>query len=145
MATLSQRGLTPFLSDGILLFVTPLIGFRPQMLARIAPEILCQIEKIALGSAVTGEKWACASAAPNPEFCIPTSIAMARQFLVSCLKIRAIAYPENSPNRLWRTTAINMIVPIVTMLFTFRATTQAIIAIIARTEIAGVHSLPLCN
>ena len=40
-----------------------------------APEILCQTLKSALGTAASGEKWALAKAAPNPEFCMPTSRA----------------------------------------------------------------------
>jgi len=40
-----------------------------------APEMLCQTLNNALGTAASGEKCALAKAAPNPEFCMPTSSA----------------------------------------------------------------------
>lgn len=46
--------------------------------ATIAPETLCHTEKTAAGSAAAGLKWAVASEAARPEFCMPTSKAMAR-------------------------------------------------------------------
>ena len=44
--------------------------------AKIEPEILCQIEKIAPGKVASGfrAKFAVASWMARPEFCIPTSI-----------------------------------------------------------------------
>lgn len=48
-----------------------------KILATIGPDTLCQKLKIALGTAAIGLKCAAASAAPKPEFCMPTSIEMA--------------------------------------------------------------------
>lgn len=39
---------------------------------------IVQMKKMALGSSVAGLKWAWGRAVPKPEFCIPTSIAIAR-------------------------------------------------------------------
>src|SRR5690606_19492397 len=50
-----------------------------QIVARIGPEILCQIAPHTLGSAASGLKWAVAKATPKPEFCMPTSSEMARR------------------------------------------------------------------
>ena len=47
------------------------------MVANIGPDILCHTLKIALGTAANGEKCATAKEAPKPEFCMPTSIAIA--------------------------------------------------------------------
>lgn len=65
------------------------IGFRSDMLAiqafafllhqvaRSGPEMLCHTLKTALGKAAMGAKCAVARAAPNPAFCMPTSIETA--------------------------------------------------------------------
>ena len=48
-----------------------------KIFAKIGPETLCQKLNKALGTAAIGLKCAAARAAPKPEFCIPTSIAIA--------------------------------------------------------------------
>ena len=48
-----------------------------KIFARIGPETLCQKLNKALGTAAIGLKCAAANAAPKPEFCIPTSMAIA--------------------------------------------------------------------
>ncbi len=48
-----------------------------KIFARIGPETLWQKLNKALGTAAIGLKCVAANAAPKPEFCIPTSIAIA--------------------------------------------------------------------
>ncbi|MNP64312.1 hypothetical protein D3C76_1597960 [compost metagenome] len=55
-----------------------------------APEILCQTLNNALGTAANGEKCALAKAAPNPEFCIPTSSARDLRWANGSLNTRPV-------------------------------------------------------
>ena len=54
-------------------------GRRAQRLASSEPDTLCQTEKIAAGSAAAGAKCTVARAAARPEFCMPTSMLIARR------------------------------------------------------------------
>ena len=51
------------------------------------PEKLCHTENIAPGTAAIGNiaKWVAARDVARPEFCIPTSMAMAERLLLSLL------------------------------------------------------------
>ena len=70
---------------------------------------LCQRLKIADGSATTFPKCSSDNAIPNPEFCIPTSIAIVLLTSSGNLSKEAVEYPTKSPNKLWRmTTTKNM-------------------------------------
>ena len=55
------------------------LGRLANQVARMGPETLCQKLNTALGTATMGEAAKCrpASVAPSPEFCMPTSMAMA--------------------------------------------------------------------
>ena len=59
------------------------LDFFDQTEASMEPERLCHREKTAPGRAAAAEKYLRARATASPEFCIPTSIAMVRQVLVS--------------------------------------------------------------
>ena len=55
------------------------LALLAQYVASAGPEMLCHKLKMALGTAVIGDAAKCtaAKATPKPEFCIPTSMAMA--------------------------------------------------------------------
>ena len=58
---------------------------RAKKLARTAPEMLCHTENTAPGMVASGycAKWAAAREVARPEFCIPTSMEIARHLVES--------------------------------------------------------------
>lgn len=71
------------------------------------PEKLCHTENMAPGTAAMGKKvkWVAASEVARPEFCIPTSMAMAERLDGSLPVMAERPYPKTSPNTLCRITA----------------------------------------
>src|SRR5690606_30185956 len=93
-------------------------GFFDQIVAKIGPEILCQIAPQTLGSAASGLKCAVARATPRPEFCMPTSSEIALLSVSFKPMAFAVIYPSSNPNPLCRNTAAKTINP---ALMTFAA------------------------
>ncbi len=117
-------------------------AFFDQMVAKIGPAILCHTAANTLGSAAAGPKCAVASATPNPEFCIPTSIEIALLVPSSSLSTNAVIYPSKKPNALWSITAMKISRPEEVMLLTFAETTAETIMIIAKTDMKGITVIP---
>ncbi len=89
-----------------------LIVYTTKMVANIGPDILCQTLKMALGTAANGEKCATAKDAPRPEFCMPTSMAIAFFFAKFIPNIFPNKYPIKYPKQLCKTTTAKIIKPV---------------------------------
>lgn len=94
-----------------------LIVYTTKMVANIGPDILCQTLKMALGTAANGEKCATAKDAPRPEFCMPTSMAIAFFFAKFIPNIFPNKYPIKYPKQLCKTTTAKIIKPVSAIFF----------------------------
>ena len=93
------------------------------------PEKLCHTENMAPGTAAIGNKakWVAASEVARPEFCIPTSRAMAERLDGSLPVMAERPYAKSSPNSYCRITATATIRLHVRMLVALSATIMPII------------------
>lgn len=103
------------------------------------PEKLCHTENMAPGTAAMGNKakWVAASEVARPEFCIPTSMAMAERLDGSLPVMAERPYPKISPNTLCRITAIATIRLHVRMLVALCATMMPMMKAMDKVEIIG--------
>lgn len=107
--------------------------------AAILPEKLCHTENIAPGTAAIGNiaKWVAASDVASPEFCMPTSMAMAERLRLSLPVSAARLYPNIRPNTLCIITAMPTIRLQLVILSELCATIIPIIEEIAKVENIG--------
>ena len=102
--------------------------------------VMPHAEKTAPGTVAVGmaAKWALASPTASPEFCMPTSMVMARTFCGVMPKRRAARWPKAMPPRLCKMTATRITRPWSKMVLPERETTQRTVTIMTKEENMGM-------
>ena len=100
--------------------------------------MLCHTEKIAPAMPPAAVKYMRASVEARPEFCMPTSIDIARTCAFVMPAFLAARYPSVMPPRLWRMTTQRMMRPLSRIVRPERDTTHPTVKMMTRAESIGV-------